>query len=129
MSRPAVSSVLVLAIAAAIVARPAAAGPSAPPHHDVELYVESGVIKTGAIDFEEPGTPIELGVRVFPGAFGDLPNGTDEPGFNATGNTSASPQPNNQQTAARFGETFDIFASLGSLTCRPDQHSGQGCRA
>lgn len=83
-------------------------GPPEPPHRDVQLSVEGGQIVTGVIDFDAPGTPVVPGVRVFPGAFGEAPNGTDDPGFNATGNTSANPQPFAPNTLIGF----DILDAL-----------------
>lgn len=59
-------------------------------HRDVQVASDSGRLVTGVIDFEAPGSPVELGVRLFASAFGEAPNGTDDPGFNAA--SGAFPQ-------------------------------------
>jgi hypothetical protein len=45
---------------------------------------------TGIIDYDAPGNPITPNIRLFTAAFGEAPNGTDDPGFNAT--SGAFPQ-------------------------------------
>ena len=52
-------------------------------HVDVQLLVTGGKIETGRIDFSRPGNPIDTSWRVFEAAFGEVPNYTDDPGFNA----------------------------------------------
>jgi hypothetical protein len=61
----------------------------AQPHRDVQLYVEQGVIRTGAIDFDTPGNPVIPNLRVYPGFLGEFANGTNDPGFNASTGTFA----------------------------------------
>jgi hypothetical protein len=85
-----------------------AAGALAQPHRDVQVQVQEGVIVTGRIDFEVPGTPIIPDVRVFSGFFGEAPNGTDDPGYNASGGTTGSPAPFSPNTLI----AFDIVDAL-----------------
>lgn len=101
-----------------LAAPPALAG--APVHRDVEVSVEGGKIVTGLVDLDTPGNPVVTGVRVFSGAFGEAPNLTDDPGFNAKGNTTQSPAPFAPGTLMAFdivdalrewdGNDFDLIA-------------------
>lgn len=67
-----------------------AAGICRAQHVDVQLQVTGGRIETGRIDFSQPGNPVDPTWRVFEGAFGEFPNYTDDPGFNAS-STSGLP--------------------------------------
>lgn len=71
-------------------------------HQDVQVQVNQGAIVTGRVDFQSPGNPITAGVRVFSGVFGEAPNGTDDPGFNASGGTSGAPGPFAPNTLVAF---------------------------
>lgn len=66
------------------------AAPALAQHRDVQVYLEEGVLKTGAVEFEQPGQPVTPDVRVFQADFGEAPNGTDDPGYNAA--AAALPQ-------------------------------------
>jgi hypothetical protein len=59
-------------------------------HVDVQLQVNAGKIEVGRIDFSQPGNPVDPTWRVFEAAFGEVPNYTDDPGFNAS-STSGLP--------------------------------------
>ncbi|HBS29473.1 MAG TPA: hypothetical protein DEB06_08505 [Phycisphaerales bacterium] len=78
------------------------------PHRDVEVGVQGGRIVTGLIDLDTPGNPVTTGVRVFGGAFGEAPDLTDDPGFNARGGTVGAPTPFAPGTLI----AFDIVDSL-----------------
>lgn len=54
-----------------------------PPHRDVHLYTEQGMLRTGAFDFDSGGAFIP-DLRGFRGWFGEVANGTNDPGFNAS---------------------------------------------
>lgn len=60
-----------------------AAGTGRGQHVDVQMQVTAGKLQTGRIDFTQPGSPIDPTWRVFEAAFGEVPNFTDDPGFNA----------------------------------------------
>lgn len=53
-------------------------------HVDVQLQVTAGKLETGRVDFTQPGNPVDTSWRVFEAAFGEVPNFTDDPGFNAS---------------------------------------------
>ncbi len=55
----------------------------AQPHRDIHLYVESGALKTGAFDFDAGGVFIP-DLRAYAGFFGEVANGTNDPGFTAS---------------------------------------------
>lgn len=58
-------------------------------HLDIQVQVAGGVISTGRVNRDVPPPfPIEPDVRVFTGAFGEFPNFTDDPGFNAAAGTT-----------------------------------------
>lgn len=108
-----------LSLAAALLAADAAsAGGQA--HSDVAVGVEGGRITTGAVDLDMPGSPVVPGVRVFESAFEVGLDQTDEPGFNARGNTTQNPLPFPPGTLIGFdlvdalrewdGEDFDLVA-------------------
>ncbi len=80
----------------------------AQPHRDVAPLVIDGRIVTGQQDFEQPGNPIIPNIRVFPGFFGEVENGTDDPGFSVSGNTIADPMPYPSGTLL----AFDILDAL-----------------
>lgn len=72
---------LVLAFAASVLwAEPAAL---AQPHRDVQLYLDAGSLRTGAVDFDNGGAIIP-DVRAYRAWFGETANGTNDPGFNAS---------------------------------------------
>jgi len=112
-----IKSALTLA-AALFVSSAAGAGEHA--HADIEVGVESGRITTGAVDLDAPGSPVIPGVRVFEAEFEDGLNQTDEPGFNAKGNTTQNPAPFPPGTLIGFdivdalrewdGADFDLVA-------------------
>lgn len=57
-------------------------------HVDVQVQVIGGVLVTGRVNFSVPPPyPIESNVRIFRGVFGEFPNFTDDPGFNAAAGT------------------------------------------
>ncbi len=85
-----------------------AANTLAQPHQDVTPIVVEGRIVTGRQDFEQPGNPVIPDVRVFPGFFGEVENGTDDPGFSAPGNTVGDPRPFPAGTLL----AFDIMDAL-----------------
>ncbi len=55
-------------------------------HRDIHLYVEGGALKTGAFDFDAGGVFIP-DLRSYPGSFGEVANGTNDPGFTASTGT------------------------------------------
>lgn len=94
-----------------------------PPHRDVSLYLEQGLLKTGAFDFDN-GNIFLPNIRAYRGWFGEVANGTNDPGFTAPAATFA------QGTLVSFnildalrkwdGSDFDsipaerLFVSLGA---------------
>lgn len=73
-ARPA-SSLGVLALACA--------GAHAQVHQDIEVIVQGSSLATGRVEFGTPGNPVTPNVRVFAASFGEVDNGTDDPGYNA----------------------------------------------
>ena len=58
-------------------------------HRDIHMLPQAGTIVTGAVLFDEPGQPVEPGVRVFSAPLGEFANGTNDPGFNAASGSFA----------------------------------------
>lgn len=57
-------------------------------HVDVQVQVVGNRLNTGRINFTVPPPfPIESDIRVYRAAFGEFPNFTDDPGFNASAAT------------------------------------------
>ncbi len=98
----------VLTLFARLVAVAISAPVWAQAHRDVQVFVSEGAIVTGLVDFETPGNPITPNARVFSGVFGEAPNGTDDPGFNASGGAAGSPSPFAPNTLI----AFDVLDAL-----------------
>ena len=102
VARPRPSTARRPGLLAALFVAAAPAPAYAQAHRDVQLIVQSGALITGVIDFDQPGNPVTPGVRVFAATFGEVDNGTDDPGFSAT----AQPALAGRQIA------FDILDAL-----------------
>lgn len=75
------SGTIVAAFIGALLALTSSAG--AQPHVDVHLYPQDGALRTGAFDFDAGGVFLP-DQRAFAGFFGEVANGTNDPGFNAS---------------------------------------------